>query len=104
MPRGHLLDSIVASYRELMHQLMAAIDEDAAEKSVDREAGSKDMQQTISIGVVMGAVVALTGLAIAAYAIHKLARFAPGRLIAVIAALTALLGALPAIFRSSSGF
>lgn len=61
------------------------------------------MQETTFLAIAAAAIVALTGLAIAAYAIGKLAKTAPGRLVAVLGALTALLGVIPAIFRALLG-
>jgi hypothetical protein len=62
------------------------------------------MDHVLWVGLVIGAVVAMAGLGIAAYAIRKLGTEAPGRLVAVIGALTALMAALPPIFRSLLGF
>lgn len=60
------------------------------------------MEQVWGLSLI-GGVVALAALAIAGYAIRKLAAGAPGRLVGVLGAITTLVVAIPALFHALLG-
>ncbi|MEV0161578.1 hypothetical protein [Nonomuraea fuscirosea] len=61
------------------------------------------MELVWGLSLVVGGVVALAALGIAAYAIRKLSAGAPGRLVAVLGAITTLVVAIPALFQTLLG-